>query len=59
MSEAQPKNWLAEKIGVTVLLLEAIPAFFLVTTWQGWLLLLGVAVIAFLVTAILTQRHRT
>ena len=49
---------MAEKVGAGVLLLEAIPAFFFDPTWQGWLLLFGVAVLAFVVTFVLTRGHR-
>ena len=59
MSEHQHKARLAEKVGAAVLVMEAIPAFFLDPTWQGWLLLFGVAVLAFIVTAVLTRGQRT
>jgi hypothetical protein len=58
MSEHHRNTRLAEKVGAGVLILEAIPAFFLDPTWQGWLLLFGVAVLAFVVTAVLTRGQR-
>jgi hypothetical protein len=56
--EQHKKSHLAEKVGIWVLIAEAVPAFFFDPTWEGWLLLFGVAVMAFVVTAVLTRGRR-
>jgi len=49
---------LPEKVGAAVLFETAIPGFLMETTWQGWLLILGVTILAFFIASILTGRHR-
>ena len=58
MSQEKNDRRTAAKSAVVVLLLGGIPSFFLETPWQGWLLSLGLAVIAFLVVSVMTTRSR-
>jgi hypothetical protein len=58
MSDERGKVGLIPKVGAVVLLVAAMPAVFLDMAWQGWLVLFGVAILAFVVTAIMTRGRR-
>jgi hypothetical protein len=58
MNQEKITHRTAARSAAVVFLLGGIPSFFLETPWQGWLLSLGLAVIAFLVVSVMTSRSR-
>ena len=58
MTPQPSRRGLATKAAVLVLLIGGVPSLFFNTPWQGWLLFMGLAVIAFLIVSVLTRRSR-